>query len=486
MKKILTHKILPFLGVFLFIFNILLVGNVSAYKYNYPSTELNADVVEHIKSLEKYSNYSYCLAHVDLSTSSMGHLIHVYLFDRSDITFHCGTSGGWDAIKSSGSLDYYYYLLRVDNNFAILDQGIRSGQISNIITGGYGVGSGYSVWGNVNVYGNSLDDVWYSAIDITKYPYIYQDVGDIEVFRSGGIDIYSGDYSGDNTLVFSVYHVQGDSYSTMFSTELNSNSSYYFPLYSLDTGELTKHKYGIFYSSMGNFIVGDTYRFVLTYAKSNGLAGTDIRDVVIKGKSSEIGKETDEIKQEINSGFGELKVEFQESTNKIVESNNKTQEAIKENTETNKNIFQKIGDILNILNPFSENFFAYKLVDLFLNMLKGLFIPSDTFFSNYFSELNDWFSDRFGFLYYPLELFFDLCNRFLSINFNEPVINIPEIREPFTNTVFISATQFNFNTLLEQNSLKTVHDIYLVVVDAIIYIGLVILLYNKYEEVMTK
>lgn len=272
----------------------------------------------------------------------------------------------------------------------------------------------------------------------------------------------------------------------MFSTELNISSSHYVPMYSLDTGEYTKYRYGIFYSEMGNFIVGDTYRFVLTYSQSNGLVGLDTREVVIKGKSTEIGKETDEIKKEINSGFGELKVEFQESTDKIIESNNKTQETIKEQTETSKNIFQKIGDILNILNPFSENFFAYKLVDLFLNMLKSLFIPSDSFFSNYFSELNDWFSDRFGFLYYPLELFFDLCNRFLSINFNEPVINIPEIREPFTNTVFISATQFNFNTLLEQNSLKTVHDIYLVVVDAIIYIGLVILLYNKYEEVMTK
>ncbi len=118
--------------------------------------------------------------------------------------------------------------------------------------------------------------------------------------------------------------------------------------------------------------------------------------------------------------------------------------------------------------------------------MKGLFIPSDEFFSSYFSDLNDWFSDRFGFLYYPLELFFDLADRFLHINFSEPIIDIPDIYEPTTNTILIHAAKYNFNSLLEQNSLKTAHDIYLIIVDAIIYVGLVILLYNKYEEVMTK
>lgn len=101
--------------------------------------------------------------------------------------------------------------------------------------------------------------------------------------------------------------------------------------------------------------------------------------------------QTDKIQDDINKGFGELKVEFQENTNKIIESNNKTQEALKENNETNKNIFQKIGDIFNILNPFSENFFAYKLIELLLNALKSLFIPSDNFFNNWLADLNEYF-----------------------------------------------------------------------------------------------
>ena len=189
----------------------------------------------------------------------------------------------------------------------------------------------------------------------------------------------------------------------------------------------------------------------------------------------------------------EIKDAISSSTEQIVESNKELQnsidnqtQAIEENNQTNKNIFEKIGDILSYINPFSENFFGKKLVDLIINGIKSLFIPGDDFFSNFFNDLNDWFSDRFGFLYYPLELLFDVLNRFLNINFSNPIINIPNIVEPFTGEIFIKATQFNFNDLLTNNTLKNVHDIYLIIVDAVIYVGLVLLLYNKYEEVIAR
>lgn len=173
-------------------------------------------------------------------------------------------------------------------------------------------------------------------------------------------------------------------------------------------------------------------------------------------------------------------------TQNIINSQQQTTEAIKEQTEVSKNIFEKIVDILSYINPFSENFFVYKLIELLIEMLKSLFIPSNEFFNTFFTDLNSWFSDRFGFLYYPLELFFDLCDRFVNIDFSEPIINIPDIIEPTTNLVLIHSTYYNFNSLLENDILKTVHDIYFIIVDAVIYIGLALLLYNKYEEVMTK
>ena len=84
--------------------------------------------------------------------------------------------------------------------------------------------------------------------------------------------------------------------------------------------------------------------------------------------------------------------------------------------ETSKGIFATLKEVLSYINPFSENFFVYKLIDLLVNALKSLFIPRDDFFNTYFEELKTWFSDRLGFLSYPLELILDLLNRILNIN----------------------------------------------------------------------
>lgn len=40
----------------------------------------------------------------------------------------------------------------------------------------------------------------------------------------------------------------------------------------------------------------------------------------------------------------------------------------------------------------------------------------DDYFSNYFQDLNDFFSDRFGFLYYPFEVIIKILNNFMSID----------------------------------------------------------------------
>ena len=157
-----------------------------------------------------------------------------------------------------------------------------------------------------------------------------------------------------------------------------------------------------------------------------------------------------------------------------------------EENETSKGIWDTLKEVLSYINPFSENFFVYKLIELLINALKSLFIPSDGFLENYFNELKEWFSARLGFLSYPLELILNVLNRIKTINFDEPIIQIPDFVEPSTNEKIINARTYNLNSLLENNTFKTCHDIYLVLVDAIIIFGLVNLLKNKMEEVLTK
>ena len=100
--------------------------------------------------------------------------------------------------------------------------------------------------------------------------------------------------------------------------------------------------------------------------------------------------------QEIMLNEGKSSLEYepygeQICTNKLDEQN-----------KTSKSILGKIGDILSYLNPFSENFFAYKLVELIINGLKSLFIP-DNF--DFLENFKDTMSQKLGFIAsIPLQL----------------------------------------------------------------------------------
>lgn len=71
-------------------------------------------------------------------------------------------------------------------------------------------------------------------------------------------------------------------------------------------------------------------------------------------------------------------------------------EEIQENQDKNTNI---ITEALSALGNF------------IIEGLKGLFIPSDEFFSTWFNDLYEFFSDRLGFLMLPVDLVVDFCSR---------------------------------------------------------------------------
>ena len=170
---------------------------------------------------------------------------------------------------------------------------------------------------------------------------------------------------------------------------------------------------------------------------------------------------------------------------KISSSLDDQKHAIEENTKTNKSIFEKIGDILSFINPFSENFFGKKLVELILDGLKSLFVPEDGFFDTYFSDLKNWFSDRLGFLWTPFDIIIEILNKILNINFSEPIFHIPEINEPFSGSKLISEYDYNLNSLLDNDVFNNIHNIYLFGVDAVIIFALINLARKKIEEVFS-
>lgn len=148
-----------------------------------------------------------------------------------------------------------------------------------------------------------------------------------------------------------------------------------------------------------------------------------------------------------------------------------------EANETSKGILGKIKDILSYINPFSENFFAYKLVELIINGLKSLFIPSDDFFSNWWNDFKSFMEAKLGFLTKPLDIFITFISSYLNLSEDNIIINIPDITVPnFEDNILIHSQTFNWKELLQsKTSFNNLWQLYLDFVDVFLifnFIGL--------------
>ena len=77
---------------------------------------------------------------------------------------------------------------------------------------------------------------------------------------------------------------------------------------------------------------------------------------------------------------------------------NKLDEQINQNNqaeETRQGIWASIKNIISFLNPLSENFFAYKLIELLVDALIGLFVPEDM---SFITDFVDSLENKLGFI----------------------------------------------------------------------------------------
>lgn len=113
--------------------------------------------------------------------------------------------------------------------------------------------------------------------------------------------------------------------------------------------------------------------------------------------------------------------------------------------------------------------------------IKGLFLPSDGYFSELFTRLNDFFKDRFGFLYTPIDLLIRFCNLILGAGTTFAGIPIPQI--VWDGQVIISAQTVGFDFLSNPAFADLQKKLYFVT--NVIMIGaLIALIHRKFDEVM--
>lgn len=313
------------------------------------------------------------------------------------------------------------------------------------------------------------------------YPAISNTAEDLSTGTFDYILVAPGTFSNTENIGLNIYNITNledgeDVYSRkpIFSTTLNSSSSFY---NSIVVEDQTEFWYEIPRANLNiDFKNGNTYFYSLL------LDGSPIQEIqaTIGGLTEEdiLNNNFDNLQTSINESNKELQDTIKESNKELQGSIDKQTEAIEENNKTNKNIFEKIGEILSYLNPFSENFFAYKLVELIIEGLKSLFVPSEDFFSNWLDDLNEYFGDTFGILYYPFELLVDFLNRVGKIaETDTAIISVPSFTLSFMDysATFFEDMSYDLNTILENETFKNIHDIYLIFTDIILWLGVIYL-----------
>lgn len=81
--------------------------------------------------------------------------------------------------------------------------------------------------------------------------------------------------------------------------------------------------------------------------------------------------------------------------------------------------------------------------------LKSLFIPSDEFFKSYFDDLYAWFSDRFGFLSFPIDLLVMFSDLILSSDEADCILTLPSFE--IMGEQLLQEQSFNLTDFLEEN-----------------------------------
>lgn len=284
-----------------------------------------------------------------------------------------------------------------------------------------------------------------------------------------------GDANTINTMYFSITNtITGEE---IYSTTLGRDSGFYSYVEGAEDMPFYRIPVRDFYE---NFVIGNEYSFKISY-DFEGKTETD-EQVLIYGynysqdeESGETGNSTIDNTTVIGGMTNSIIESNDKLSNTIIDSNNRLQNSIdeqtntiKENTETNKNIFERIGEILSYINPLSDNFFGKKLVELIVEALKSLFVPDEEFTKSFLNDFDVFLTEHFGLLYQPFDMVIDLLNKFLEIDLEEPSINVPDIKEPFTGEILLAAFEFKFNSILETEVFNYIHEIYLLAIDAML------------------
>lgn len=171
----------------------------------------------------------------------------------------------------------------------------------------------------------------------------------------------------------------------------------------------------------------------------------------------------------VSDGLNDVVDQVGQSSDEITDSADQNTEDLKQNEDKNTNI---ITEALSALGNF------------IIEGLKSLFIPSDDFFQNWYTDLYDFFNDRLGLFMLPIDIVIQLINVYINTDSSFAGIPFPEFKW-IDGTVIIPAQTVNF-TFLETDWGQDIQQKIYFVTDIFMIFSLLVLLKKKLDEVFVQ
>lgn len=166
----------------------------------------------------------------------------------------------------------------------------------------------------------------------------------------------------------------------------------------------------------------------------------------------------------------------------IIKNQDQGNQEIKDNADKNA---QEIQDNQNantgkITDKLEET--KTGIISGLIDGIKGLFLPSDGYFTELFNRLNEFFKARFGFLYTPIDLLIQFCTLIVDADSSFAGIPIPEIAWEGKTLISAQTVSLSFQGAAFQELQSKLY-----FVTNLIMIGaLLSLMHRKFEEVMRR
>lgn len=156
----------------------------------------------------------------------------------------------------------------------------------------------------------------------------------------------------------------------------------------------------------------------------------------------------------------------------IDKSQKETAKEIQKIREENKGFF---GNIINTITSIPK-----MILDGLVDILKKVFIPSEEFFKNFMKDIGDFFKNKLGFLYTPIDVVTKFFERINSLSSGNSTITIPEVRIPLFNQVLISSQNIDLKSNIQQ-VFGSSYDFYLTFIDFVLWILFLKFASNKFK-----